>query len=108
MSKDTPQIQRTTFTTSRLLEFFTESELRTQIGVSKHEWPIALLKELLDNALDACEQAGIPPEITVRVEEDAFSVQDNGPGLPEPTLLKAMDYSVRVSNKNHYVSPTRG
>jgi len=36
------------------LEFFTEKELQLQIGQPKQCWPIALLKELIDNALDAC------------------------------------------------------
>jgi len=101
-------LERTTFQTSRLLEFFSEKELQMQIGYAREQWPIALLKELIDNALDACETAGIAPEIKVTIEEDAFSVQDNGPGLPEETLLRSLDYLVRVSDKSHYVSPTRG
>jgi len=51
--------KRETFTTSRLLEFFTEKELTMQIGFSRPGWAIALLKELIDNALDACEGAGV-------------------------------------------------
>jgi hypothetical protein len=47
-------LTRTTFETSRLLEFFTDRELSMQIGASRSTWPLALVKELLDNALDAC------------------------------------------------------
>jgi len=101
-------LERTTFTTSRLLEFFTEKELTMQIGYEKDHWPIALLKELLDNALDACETAGIAPTITVTVEPDVLTVHDNGPGLPAATLERSLDYLFRVSDKAHYVSPTRG
>lgn len=101
-------LDRTTFETSRLLEFFTEKELSMQIGSSREWWPVNLLKELIDNALDACESAGIPPEIIVQVEPDALTVCDNGPGLPIKTLERSLDYLVRVSDKNHYVSPTRG
>lgn len=100
--------ERTTFQTSRLLEFFSESELQMQIGFSQSGWAIALIKELIDNALDACESADVSPEIEVRVEPNAVSVRDNGPGLPTNVLEKSLDYSIRVSDKSHYVSPTRG
>ena len=52
-------LRRTTFTTNRVLEFFSEKELTMQLGHSRAMWPVALLKELLDNALDGCEQAGV-------------------------------------------------
>lgn len=102
------QLKRTTFTTSRLLEFFTEKELQMQIGHAVEHWPVAVLKELIDNALDACETTGVAPEIHIRLEKDAISVEDNGPGLPQKILERSLDYAVRVSDKNHYVSPTRG
>ncbi len=104
----TATLQRETFSTSRLLEFFTEKELSMQIGLPKPGWAIALLKELIDNALDACERADVPPDIDVRIEDDVVSVRDNGPGLPADTLRGSLDYSIRVSDKSHYVSPTRG
>src|SRR5262249_18927526 len=104
-----PQLHPVPITTSRLMEFFTERELSMQIGQPQHLWPVALLKELIDNSVDACEQAGvIHPVVEVQVDEDAVSVEDNGPGLPEETLLKSLDYAVRVSDKSHYISPTRG
>jgi DNA topoisomerase VI subunit B len=93
---------------SRVLEFFSEKELQLQIGFPVGGWPIALLKELIDNALDACETAGMLPDIEVTLEPDAVSVQDNGPGLPASTLERSLDYLVRVSDKTHYVSPSRG
>ncbi len=101
-------LERTTFSTSRLMEFFSEKELSMQIGHGPDLWPLALTKELIDNALDACETAGTAPEITVTVEPDAVAVQDNGPGLPADTLRESLDYTLRVSDKLHYVSPTRG
>ena len=101
-------LERTTFHTSRLLEFFSEKELQMQIGHDKAQWPLALLKELIDHALDACETAGIAPEITVTIEQDAISVQDNGPGLRVETLERSLDYLIRVSDKSQYVSPSRG
>jgi len=101
-------LQRSTFETSRLMEFFTAKELSMQIGHGRDWWPLALVKELVDNGLDACETAGVPPEVTVMVEDDAVSISDNGPGLPAETIKRSLDYLVRVSDKDHYVSPTRG
>ena len=48
-------LERTTHETSRLMEYFRESELQMQIGFPRRDWPRALCKELMDNALDACE-----------------------------------------------------
>jgi len=102
------ELKRTTFEISRELEFFSEKELQMQIGHGRALWPVALLKELIDNALDACETASVPPEIEVQIESDSFSVRDNGPGLPAETLTHSLDYFKRVSDKAFYVSPTRG
>jgi DNA topoisomerase VI subunit B len=101
-------LERTVFHTSRLLEYFSLKELQLQLGAPPNAWPIALLKELLDNALDGCEAAGLTPQIAVTVEPDAVSVRDNGPGWPAETLTRSLDDRVRVSDKGHDVSPTRG
>jgi DNA topoisomerase VI subunit B len=77
--KQTTNLARTTFETSRLLEFFSEKELQMQIGHPKDAWLIALAKELIDNGLDACETANVAPEIEVVVESNSIAVQDNGP-----------------------------
>lgn len=102
------QLRRETFELSRVMEFFSDRELTAQIGHPRHYWPVALLKELLDNALDACESVDIAPAITVELQDDALIVADNGPGLPLETLGKSLDYAVRVSDKTGYVSPSRG
>ena len=104
----TVQLQRERFELSRMMEFFSERELTAQIGHSRHYWPVALLKELLDNSLDACESANLAPVIHVALQDDALIVTDNGPGLPLATLKKSLDYTVRVSDKTGYVSPSRG
>jgi DNA topoisomerase VI subunit B len=101
-------LKRATFTTNRALEFFTESELRTQIGYGRKMWPAVIAKELIDNALDACETAGVSPIITIRLDADALTVSDNGAGLPTTTIQQSLDYTKRVSDKKHYISPTRG
>lgn len=102
------KLKRATFEVSRELEFFSEKELQMQIGHGRGLWPVALLKELIDNALDACETANMPPLVEVEIGDDAFGVRDNGPGLPKETLIRSLDYLKRVSDKAFYVSPTRG
>lgn len=101
-------MNREHFITSRELEYFSEKELNSQIGCTKDRWSITLLKELIDNSLDACESIGVDPEINIVVEDGFLSLQDNGPGIPEDVIKSSLDYSVRISDKNLYISPTRG
>ena len=61
--------ERKTFTVSRLAEFVSESELVKQIGHPVADWPLVILKELVDNALDEAEEAGVPPVIEISVDE---------------------------------------
>lgn len=101
-------LNRQVFELSRELEFFTEKELVMQIGHSKSSWHITMLKELIDNALDACEVSDIQPNIIVEKTKNHFSVTDNGPGITPKIIKKSLDYLIRVSDKQFYVSPTRG
>jgi DNA topoisomerase VI subunit B len=101
-------LDREPFVTSRLMEYFDERELTMQIGHERADWPLALVKEAIDNALDGAEALGAAPVITVILEPDSVAVQDNGPGLQRHILEGSLDYRVRVSDKAHYVSPTRG
>jgi DNA topoisomerase VI subunit B len=103
-----PQLSRTTFTTSRLLDFCSEKELAAQTGHDADDWPLVIAKELTDNALDTCEEADIAPVIKIRVDRAGIVISDNGPGLPAKTVKAILDFSVRVSSREAYVSPTRG
>jgi DNA topoisomerase VI subunit B len=99
---------RQTFRTSRLLDFFSEKELTAQTGHAKADWPLVALKELVDNALDAAEEQGTEPAVTVKVDNHGITVADNGPGIPPDTVANVLNYAVRVSSREAYVSPTRG
>ena len=103
-----PKLTRVPFTVSRLMEFCTRRELVNQCGHDAFEWPLVVLKELVDNALDACEEAEIAPVISVAVKGKSIIVEDNGPGMPTKTVDGVLDYSIRVSSREAYVSPTRG
>jgi DNA topoisomerase VI subunit B len=101
-------LKRTTFKTSRLLDFCSEKELVAQTGHERKDWLLVGLKELLDNATDACEEARIAPEIGVVVDASGITVFDNGPGIDADIVTNILDFSVKVSSREAYVSPTRG
>jgi hypothetical protein len=50
-----------TFSTSRLLDFASKRELTAQVGHAPEMWPLVVVKELVDNALDAAEETGTAP-----------------------------------------------
>jgi hypothetical protein len=105
---NTPLLRRETFKTSRLAEFCSQRELVNQTGHAVAEWPLVITKELVDNALDAAEEAGVAPIIEVTVNDAGIAIADNGPGLAPETVADMLDYTSRVSSREAYVSPTRG
>jgi DNA topoisomerase VI subunit B len=107
-TKAEPKLTRVAFTVSRLMEFCTLRELQNQTGHSWHEWPLVVLKELMDNALDACEEVEVAPVISITVKDDSITIRDNGGGIAPATIESILDYTVRVSSREAYVSPTRG
>ena len=109
-TKPAPRLKRVAFRTSRLLDFVGPRELTAQIGHPPPEWPLVILKELVDNALDACEEAELAPSVSITVDTAAvtITIADNGPGMAGRTIARILDYTVRVSSREAYVSPTRG
>ena len=110
-----PQLERVSFSTPRTAEYVEAGTLRLLTGVPEHRFGEAVLKELLDNALDACETAGVAPEITVTVTAASgtqdvawLTVTDNGPGIPPATVDGLCDFTTSTSDKAAYVSPSRG
>lgn len=69
-------------------------------------------KEAVDNSLDACEEAGILPEIAVGIEElaeDRFrlSITDNGPGIVRGQIPKVFG-KLLYGSKFHILRQSRG
>lgn len=107
------KLERTTFETSRAAEYFSRRELSAMTGQPPANFSSVVLKELLDNSLDACEAAGVEPRITVSAEANAQSswllaVSDNADGIPPETVDKILNFATRTSDKAAYRSPTRG
>ncbi len=73
---------------------------------------LTTVKEAVDNSLDACEEAGIVPEIWVHIEQTAnnrfkIGVQDNGPGIVKkqiPLIFGKLLYG----SKFHRLRMSRG
>ncbi len=80
----TAALRREHFSVSRAAEYFRASELQAQTGRPRYDFGHVVLKELVDNALDAAEEAGVAPAIDIIVNERGISVSDNGPVRPAP------------------------
>ncbi len=73
---------------------------------------LTTVKEAVDNSLDACEEAGIVPEIWVRIEcakgkRYTVAIQDNGPGIVKrqvPLIFGKLLYG----SKFHRLRMSRG
>jgi hypothetical protein len=69
------KLTRVPFMVSRLMEFCTRRELVNQTGHDVFEWPLVLLKELIDNAIDACEGLdGILAEVRANTSQPVIAV----------------------------------
>ncbi len=79
--KAKPKLTRVAFRISRMMEFCIKRELQNQTGHATDQWPLVVFKELVDNALDACEETEIPPVISIAVTPASFTITDNGAGI---------------------------
>ena len=73
---------------------------------------LTTVKEGVDNSLDACEEAGILPDIVVeiaQVSETRFriAIQDNGPGIVKSQVPKIFG-SLLYGSKFHRLRQSRG
>ena len=101
-------LSRTAFSTSRVLDFLSARELTFQCGYSQEDWPLVIVKELVDNALDACEEQGIAPEITVTGDSTGHHGRRQRRRHPAAVVDRLLDFSIRVSSREAYVAPDRG
>ena len=92
-------------------DFFKKN--RQMLGLyGKQRTLTTIIHELVTNSLDACEEAGILPEIEVSISEigDEYyeiSVIDNGPGIPENKIGSALG-KLLAGTKFHRLVQTRG
>jgi len=92
-------------------EFFAKN--RHLLGFdNKRKALLTTVKEAVDNSLDACEEAGILPEISVEIieiSEDHFRiiVEDNGPGIVKKQIPHVFA-KLLYGSKFHKLSQSRG
>jgi DNA topoisomerase-6 subunit B len=92
-------------------EFFTKNKHLLGFDNPKKSL-LTTVKEAVDNSLDACEEAGIVPEIWVHVDQPATNrlrvgIQDNGPGIVKrqiPLIFGKLLYG----SKFHRLRMSRG
>ena len=108
----TATVERTVFSTPRAAEFLELRSLQSQTGQPVEAFGAVVIKELLDNALDAAESAGVAPVITVTTELIdnivVVTVTDNGAGITADTVTRICDFNNTVSDKARYRGPARG
>ena len=73
---------------------------------------LTAVKEAVDNSLDACEEAGILPEIAVEITPTGdnrfrMAVEDNGPGILDTQIGKVFG-KLLYGSKFHKLSQSRG
>ena len=95
---------------SMTVDYFTIDGLSKKTGMTSAKWNLVILKELIDNALDAIEPL---PEKKLVIEYDSgtgtLSVYDNGRGIKADTIENSIyNFSVYHSSKRHFVTPSRG
>jgi DNA topoisomerase-6 subunit B len=92
-------------------EFFAKN--RHLLGFdNKRKALLTTVKEAVDNSLDACEEAGILPDIDVRVkqiEAERFlvTVRDNGPGIVKEQIPNVFG-KLLYGSKFHRLKMSRG
>jgi DNA topoisomerase-6 subunit B len=92
-------------------EFFTKN--RHLLGFdSPLKALLTAVKEAVDNSLDACEEAGIAPDIRVEITEAGtnryrMAVEDNGPGVVRDQIGKIFG-KLLYGSKFHKLSQSRG
>ena len=73
---------------------------------------LTAIKEAVDNSLDACEEAGILPDIRVEIDqlgEERFriAVEDNGPGIVKQQIPRIFG-QLLYGSKFHRLRQSRG
>ena len=92
-------------------EFFTKN--RHLLGFDNPQKALlTTIKEAVDNSLDACEEAGILPDLIVEITEISESrfriaVQDNGPGIVRAQIPKIFG-KLLYGSKFHRLKQQRG
>lgn len=89
------------------VDYFTEDGLIKQIGLTKEYWDKVIMKELIDNALDAIEPLN-NKEIHIVQGVSSLGIYDNGSGISCETVKSIFDFKFYVSRNRVYITASRG
>ncbi len=107
---DTPRSQDKIFDNFRehsIAEFFKKN--RQMLGFSgKTRSMTTIIHEAVTNSLDACEEAGILPDISIELKELSechyfVKIEDNGPGIPKAYLGRALGQMLAGTKFHRYI-----
>jgi hypothetical protein len=105
-------LERPMFEFSRAAEYFGVRGLQAMTGQPSTRFADVILKELLDNGLDAAEGLQVAPNLTIDVRHHAgllrISVEDNGSGIKPDTVELILNFQTVTSDKAAHRTPTRG
>ncbi len=102
-------LERTAFSTSRLLDFVSEKELTLQCGYGPER--LAARRSSRSSSTTrstparsrASRRRSRSPSTTTRSRSPTTA-----PGIPPSTVDRLLDFSIRVSSREAYVAPDRG
>lgn len=95
------------YKTAVIADYFTEDELVKKIGLTKNYWNDVIMKELIDNALDAIEPLNIK-EVHIEQNTSSLGIYDNGVGISCETVKSIYDFRYYISKNRHFITASRG
>lgn len=95
------------YKTAVIADYFTEDELVKKIGLTKNYWNDVIMKELIDNALDAIEPLN-SKEVYIEQNSSSLGIYDNGAGISCETVKSIYDFRYYISKNRHFITASRG
>ena len=99
------------YDTEVMADYFLEDELIKKTGISKSSWELVILKEIIDNSLDAIEpllDKRISINYTFADDGNHIQILDNGNGISIDTVKRIYNFIKYVSKNRHRITPSRG
>ena len=90
-----------------IADYFTEDGLLKQVGLGQENWNQIIVKELIDNALDAIEPL-LEKKVFIEVTSESLGIYDNGAGITKEIVRDIYDFGNYVSQNRNYITASRG
>lgn len=105
--KKETEISQMMYKTRMSSDFFDPKGLETRTGLLPQNWHLAIIKELIDNALDAIEE-NASKEIVLEYRNSTLKIFDNGNGISLEGINSIYDFNNYASANRHVITPSRG